>query len=201
MISAKSVDFNRVSAAADVVGDAVGVEKRFWFVAVVNHNSEKSVQERLARMGIESYVAKQEVLRIWKNGRKSKVDKVVIPSRVFVKCTEKERRKIVALPFINRFMTDKASASVSGTTKPMAVIPQHEIDTLRFMLGQSDIPISFEEVPLNVSDKVMVVRGSLKGIQGEVLQVLDSKSDVVVRIGMLGSAKMIIDTVDLELVK
>lgn len=199
MMSAKNVGCNGFASATDVVGDAVGLNKSVWFVAVVNHNSEKSVQERLARLGFESYVAKQEELRIWKNGRKTKVDKVVIPARVFVKCTEKERRQIVAMPFINRFMTDRASYSATRASGHVAVIPQGQIDTLRFMLGQSDIPISFVDTPLSVSDKVMVARGTLKGVEGEVIRVIDGKSDVVVRIGMLGSAKMIIDTVDLEL--
>ncbi|MDE7410017.1 MAG: UpxY family transcription antiterminator, partial [Muribaculaceae bacterium] len=88
------------------VGDAVGVESRKWFVAIVNHNTEKAVQERLDGLGYETYVAKQTVVRIWKNGRKAKVDKVIIPSLVFVKCTQKERHEIVSLPYIKRFMTD-----------------------------------------------------------------------------------------------
>ena len=105
-----------------------------------------------------------------KNGRKAKVDKVVIPSVVFVKCTEKERKSIVSLPFINRFMVNRALASVNGLHKPLVTIPQKQIDTLRFMLGQSDIPVNFVETPFRQHDKVVVVRGNLKGVEGEVIQ-------------------------------
>ncbi len=196
-----NADMECVAPVPAGVGDAVGVDSRKWYVAVVNNNSEKKVQECLEKMHYEAYVARQQVLKIWKNNRKVKVDKVVIPSKVFIRCTELERKEIVALSFIKRFLTDKARTSVNGLTKPLAVIPQSQIDTMRFMLGQSDIPITFVETPLRRHDRVMVVRGHLKGIEGEVVQTCDGKSEVIVRIELLGSAKMTIDTVNLQLVK
>lgn len=57
-------DSKEVTSVLNNVGDAVGVEKRLWYVAIVNNNHEKSVQERLERLGHESYVAKQRVVRI-----------------------------------------------------------------------------------------------------------------------------------------
>ena len=84
-------------------------------------------------------VATQEELHVWKNGRRKKIDRVVIPSVVFVKCDESTRRKIVAYPFICRFMVNRSAES--GTlNKPVAVIPDQQISRLRFMLGQSEIP-------------------------------------------------------------
>lgn len=183
------------------VGDAVGVADRKWYVAIVNNNTEKAVQERLGKLHYESYVAKQTVVRVWKNGRKTKIDKVLLPSIVFVKCTEKERREVVALPYINRFMTNKAGASVNGGATPLAVISQSQIDTLRFMLHQSDIPVTFVDAPYKVSDKIVVIRGSLKGLEGEVLQTFDGKSDLIVRIDILGSAKISINSIDVEPVR
>lgn len=196
-----NADTESVATVPHGVGDAVGVEPPRWYVAVVKSNTEKAVQERLERMGYEAYVAKQMVLRVWKNGRKAKVDKVVIPSFVFVKCTEKERKSIVALPFINRFLTNKAGTSADGLTKPLATIPQEQIDTLRFMLGQSDIPVAFVDTPFRKHDKVVVIRGNLKGLAGEILHATDGKSEVVVRIDILGSAKMTIDNVNLQKVR
>ncbi len=149
-------------------------------------------------MGYVSYVAKQNVIRVWKNGRKSKVDKVVIPSLVFIYCTEKERREIVTYPFINRFMTDKAATTLPGGSKPLAVIPQQQIDTLRFMLGQSDVLVAFVETQFKVHDNVTVIRGALSGIKGEVINVEDGKCNVLVSIGIIGTAKVTIDSINLE---
>lgn len=184
--------------ATQGVGDAEGVADRKWFVAIVNNNTEKAAQERLEKQGYETYVAKQEVTRIWKNGRKRKVDKVLLPTLVFIKCTERERKEIVTLPYINRFMTNKAGASTTSATKPLATIPQKEIETMRFMLGQSDIPVTFVETPYKINDRVVIVRGSLRGLEGEVVGTIDGKSHIVVRIDILGTAKVAIDPVNLQ---
>lgn len=190
-----------VAAAPPGAGAAGGADSRKWFVAIVNNNTEKAVQERLERLCYETYVAKQTVVRVWKNGRKAKIDKVVIPSMVFIRCTEKERREIVTLPFVNRFLTDKAAETAKGVSKPLAVIPQEQIDLLRFMLGQSNIPVTLVDTPLKIEDKVVIVRGDLKGIEGEVIQVKEDKSEVVVRLDLLCSAKIAIDSADLERIK
>lgn len=195
-----SVNSNIMSMATGAlrVGDVVDMSDRKWYVAIVNNNTEKSVQSRLSKMNYESYVASQTVTRIWKNGRKAKVDKVLLPSIVFVKCTEKERREVVALPYINRFMTNKAGASVNGGATPLAVIEQSQIDTLRFMLHQSDIPVAFIDSPYKVNDKIVVIRGSLKGLEGEVLRTFDGKRELIVRIDILGSARISINSIDVE---
>ncbi|MDE5749331.1 MAG: UpxY family transcription antiterminator [Duncaniella sp.] len=194
-------DNKGVATVPHGVGGAEGVGKREWFVAIVNNNTEKASQKQLDEMGYETYVAKQLVMRVWKNGRKAKVDKVIIPSVIFIKCTEEERRRVVTLPFVKRFMTNKARTSTEGLNKPIATIPQKQIDTLRFMLGQSDIPVDFVETPIRVHDKVIVTRGNLKGMEGEVIQTEDGKSEVIVRIDLLGSAKLSIDTINLEIQK
>ena len=196
-----STDAEHVTTARPDAGGAVGVATRQWFVAIVKNNTEKSAEERLGRLGHETYVARQQVLRVWKNGRKAKVDKVLIPAMVFVKCTEAERKEIVALPFISRFMTNKAAASADSPTKPLAVIPQEQIDTLKFMLGQSDIPVTMVAAPYKVRDRVVVVRGNLRGLEGEVVQTADGKSDLIIRVDLLGCAQVTINALDLEPLK
>lgn len=183
------------------VGDAVGVENRKWYVAIVNNNTEKAVQDRLTKLGYETYVAKQKVIRVWKNGKKARVDKVLLQTLVFIKCTETERKEVVTLPYINRFMTNRTCASTNSSTKPLAVIPQKEIDTLRFMLGQSDVPVSLIDTPYKINDRITVIRGSLKGLEGEVVESENGKSEIIVKIDILGCARVVIDTTDIEPVK
>ena len=194
----QATDNTVVTAVPSGVGDAVGVQDRKWFVAIVNNNTERSVEEKLSKSGYETYVAKQKVIRVWKNGKKAKVDKVLLPSVVFIKCTERERREIVTLPYINRLMTNKARTSSKTTTKPIATVSQREIDTLRFMLGQSDVPVTFTDARYKVSDKIVIVRGSLRGLEGEVVGTTDSQSEIIVRIDILGCARVEINTTDIE---
>ena len=196
-----NIDSHEVSTATDVVDDAVGVAKSYWFVAIVNHNSEKQSSEKLSKMGIVNYLPTQIEIRMWRNGRKSKVDKIVIPSTLFINCTEQTRKEIVNLPFIFRFMTNKAGSIKGSSNKPLALIPDAEIERLKFMLGQSDIPVEITERPFKTGDKVRVIRGNLAGLEGEVLDLKHAKSDLIVGLNFFGCAKLSIETVNLEIIK
>lgn len=171
-----------------------------WFVAIVNNRSEKMTAEKLGKMGIETYVPVQTVFKVWKNGRKAKVDKIAIPAVVFVHCTEQERREIVKMPFIFRFMTNKAASAPSGG-RSLAVVSDGEIGRLRFMLGQSDVPVTITDRPYEVGDRVRVIRGSLAGLEGEVFGLKPGKSELVVLLENFGCAKLEIDTLNIELLK
>ena len=190
-------DSTVVASVPSGVDDAVGVEKSGWFVAIVNNRAEKAAKQRLDKMGYDSYVATQTVMRLWNNGRRAKVERVVIPSTVFIRCTEKERRHIVTLPFINRFMTNKAGGDSDASRKPLAIIPDSQIALLRFMLGNSDTPVTISQA-YRKGDRVRVIRGSLCGLEGEVIRLGEGRSELIVCIDMLGCACLEVDPVNLE---
>lgn len=192
---------NSVVTVPSGVGSAVGVAKSNWFVAVVKNNTEKAVLERMLKLGYECYVPIQKEIRIWRNGKRAIVDRVVIPSLVFIHCTEAVRRDVVSLPFIIRFLTNRAGSSPEGLNKPLAIIPDGQIRTLQFMVGNSDTPVTFTPCIYRQGDKIRVIRGNLKGLEGEVQVVDERHSELSVVIGLLGSAKLTIDTVDVELIK
>lgn len=200
-MSADGQSSNNVASVTNVVDDAVGLGKSYWFVAIVNHNSEKQVSAKLTKMGVINYLPTQTEIRVWKNGRKSKVDRIVIPSTVFVYCTEQIRKEIVRLPFIFRFMTNKAGESKHSANKPLAIISDNEIERLKFMLGQSDISVRITEKPFKTGDKVRVIRGNLAGLEGEVLDMRNAKSELIVSLDFLGCARLSIETVNLEIIK
>jgi len=193
---------NSVAPVTDVVDDAVGVGKSCWFVAIVNHNCEKQASDKLTKMGVTNYLPTQTEIRVWRNGRKSKVNRIVIPSSIFVYCTEQRRKEIVGLPFIFRFMTNKAGVSKDSANKPLAIIPDSEIQRLKFMLGQSDIAVEITEKPFKTGDKVRVIRGNLAGLEGEVMDMKNAKSELIVALDYFGcAARLTIDTVNLEIIK
>lgn len=179
------------------VDGAVGVPERKWFVAIVNSRHEKAVGDNLKALSVESYVATQKELRVWRNGKRKMVDRVVIPSVVFVKCNEAERREIVRLPYVNRFMVNR-SANSGGLNKPVAVISQAEIDKLKFMLGQSDYPVEFVPTIYRVNDTVRVIRGNLRGLEGEIREASDGTHTLVISLSLLGGALVHIDPKDVE---
>ncbi|MDE6007409.1 MAG: UpxY family transcription antiterminator [Muribaculaceae bacterium] len=186
----------------NVTDGAVGVPK--WFVAIVNHNAEKSVAERLNNIGFQTYVATQTHLRLSPSGRKRKVEKVMISSFVFIRCSETDRRKIVTLPYINRFLVDRARAK-DGLAAPPAIIPQKEIDTLRFMLGQTEFPVTLTRTEYRPGDRVQVIRGALRGLRGEIISDSSTRrtrpsdsAELIIRLDILGTARVAIQPQNLS---
>ncbi len=126
------------------VDRAGGVPTPRWHVAIVNHNAEHTIARTIAARGIPTYVASQPQLRIWRDGRRHHIDHVVIPSTIFIHCTEPQRRTLLqTTPGLHRFLIDRATA-----TRPRpATIPDQQIQRLRFMLGATDTPVEFIRPP------------------------------------------------------
>lgn len=180
------------------VGDAVGVPNRKWYVAIVGNNTEKVCAEKLKKAGYTYYLPTQEEVKIWKNGKKAKTDKVLIPAKIFVHCTEKERKEIVSLPFIKKFMTNVMRRKDEFGKNPLAIIPNHQIETLKFILGHSDTPVNISQEMLRTGDRVRVVRGKLKGIEGSIEIVDTNHGNLVITLDCFGYARLHIDLVNVE---
>lgn len=171
---------------------AAGVSAR-WYVAIVNHNSERKCADKIQALGYDTYVAVQSEHRLWRNGRRKVVERVLIPCTVFVRCTEQQRRTLVELPYIFRFMTNKAISSGSR----IAVIPAYQIAQLRFMLGQTDTPVTIDG-DYRRGDRVRVIRGPLRSLEGQVISDADGQSTLLVRLDYFGCARLTISPTDLE---
>lgn len=188
-------DTGCVTAVPSGVGGAVGVSGRHWYVAIVRNNTEKAVSGRLAVAGYECYLPTQEEFRVWRDGRRRKIERVVIPGVIFIRCSERERREAVRLPYIHRFMTDRACQVPGRAGHPLAVIPDSQIQTLRFMLGNAASPVTVS-AEYRRGDRVRVVRGGLRGLEGEILKGCDGGSELIVRIDIFGCARLTIDRGD-----
>ncbi|GEM_PF-46008 len=204
----KETDMNALPNAAvspvtttQKVDDAVGVQKRCWFVAIVNNKTERQCAKKLEKLGYECYVPTQKETHVWRTGVKKIIERVVLPSMIFIHTTEAERKHhIVALPYINRFMTNRAGSKGKFGKYPIAVIPDDQIQRLKFILGHTDAPIEFEQTTFSLGDKVRVIRGSLAGAEGYIIECFDA-TYFAIRVGFLGVAKVRISHKDLELIK
>lgn len=182
---------------ANVVDNAVGVTERKWFVGIVKRNTEKAAADKLTAKGIENYVAIQRENRIWRNGRKAEIDRVVINTIVFVKVTEKERMQVLNDGIINRFMINPAAPTNRFGRRQPATVRDEEIETLRFMLYNSDSKVDFTAEPLMPGEKIRVVRGTLKGFEGNVIE-QNGANYVCVALDMLGYAMTQISLEDIQ---
>ena len=150
-------------ATAVTAGDAVGlppphVPRRRWYIAIVGNNSEKLCGQRLLKLfaewqkygkDCEVYVPIQRVLRrLGDSGRRTYVERVVLPTYVFVRCTEAERRRDIAyLPFVKRFFVNIAGAPVNGH-RPVATIPDAQMACLRRMIEGASLPVTVSDRPV-----------------------------------------------------
>ena len=174
---ASSSDF-RNGPIVTVTTDREAHPKR-WVAVLVQMCMEKKVGERLTKLGVENYVPTQTEIRQWSD-RKKKVERVVIPMVVFVHTDEKTERSLRMQSFIRKILTYPGQTAA-------AVIPDDQIERLKFMLKQSDSPVEMMEQHLQVGDKVQIVRGALKGLEGEFFKSVD-KSVVAIHIEALGYA-------------
>lgn len=187
-----------VVPAANVAGNAGGVPQKHWFVAKLRrNNTEKATEKTVNKLGIETYIASQQETRIWKNGKRAKIDRIIIPSTLFIRCTEKERRMLVTLPQISHFLTNRAAKPDNGLNAPIATVSEHELENLRFMLGASDVNVSFTTNYIK-GQEVKVVRGPLKGLIGIIARDSDNTNRLFISASILGSASIQIEPLDVE---
>ena len=166
---------------------------KHWVAALVQMCTEKKVGDRLTKLGIENYVPTQTEIHQWSD-RKKKVERVVIPMVVFVHADEAVESILRMQSFIRKILT------YPGQTVA-AVIPDDQIDRLKFMLKQADSPVELREQHLQVGDRVRIVRGALQGLEGELCKSVTEKSMVAIRIDGLGYACVSVSVGELERIK
>lgn len=152
---------------------------RKWYVAYVRLFHERKTAEKLATMGIESFVPVREEIHQWSQ-RKKKVMRVLIPQMIFIHATQQERMEALTLPSISRYMV------LRGEHVP-AVIPDAQMKQFMFMVDYSEETIELFTSPLEPGQAVKVIKGPLAGLEGELMEI-DGKSKVVVRLDLLGCA-------------
>ena len=152
-----------------------------WLVAYVRLHHEKKTAERLTAMNIENFLPVQEEIRQW-TYRKKKIKRVVIPMMIFVHVDAAERSQVLTLSAISRYMV------LHGEHTP-AVIPDEQMERFKFMLDYSDEAVEMCTEPLAPGELIRVVKGPLKGLEGELVE-MDGKAKVVVRLDLLGCEEM-----------
>ena len=173
---------------AIVADDAEGIPR--WYVAYVGTRAEKAVRDRLISLGYEAYAATQWEIRVWRNGRKKKIERPVITQYVFIRLTERQRAVVVAMPEIHYFLVNKAGATNEYGRHLPAVIPDSQIQMLQRMLGQSESAVRFATSGFAVGDTVRVL-GWGDNLEGHVVRIPgDHARYVGIRIDQLGCAYM-----------
>ena len=163
-----------------------------WVAALVQMNCEKKVATKLDKMGIANYVPVQQEEHQWSD-RKKKIDRIVIPMVVFVRLAQDEEDDFRRLSFILKFIT------YPGSKELATPIPDEQIEKLKFLLHNADAKVSIVE-NLKVGDRVRLVRGPMKGLEGELSYIEENKPIVAIRIDGLGYACVSVEKINLEVI-
>ncbi len=153
---------------------------KHWIAALVQMNTEKKVSTQLNKLGFENYVPTQTEIHHWSD-RKKKIDRIIIPMVVFVFLNAEEEVQLKKYSFIYKIL------SYPGQKKA-AIIPNEQIERLKFMLKNADSKVELNDKLFEVGGKVQIVRGPLKNLEGELCYFNSNKPMVAIRIECLGYA-------------
>ena len=163
---------------------------KYWVAALVKINTEKKVAERLSKLGYHSYVPTQTEIHQWSD-RKKKIERIVIPMIIFVLVDKEEENNLRKNSFIYKFI------SYPGQVEA-AVIPNEQIENLKFMLHNADSSVEFSDCPYEIGEEIEIVRGPLKGLYGELCYTEKGRPMVGIYIKLLGYSYVSVDIKDVR---
>ena len=143
-----------------------------WFAARTRCGAELTVAGRLEKLGVESFLP--TVKHSHTRGR-STYERALIPSLVFLRTTKERACELAnreAVPV--KYLIDPA-------TRTLMVVPDKQMDDFRRVLDLSTDEGGLIDRPLELGDRVRVVKGVLAGVEGFVLE-FRGRTYVVVRL-------------------
>ncbi|MDA3879765.1 MAG: UpxY family transcription antiterminator [Prolixibacteraceae bacterium] len=147
------------------------MNKKCWHAVYVKSRTEKKVQLELDYQGVEVYLPLQKKLRQWSD-RKKWVDFPLISGYLFVHITRFDYDRVLQTNGVVSYVR------FGGTA---AVIPDEQIELIKRLLHdyEEEIEVTFNY--FSKGDKVEIIGGPLKGINGELIQ-LKGKNKVALQI-------------------
>ena len=163
---------------------------KYWTAVLVQMCTEQKVSAKLSKLGITNYVPSQMEIHQWSD-RKKKIEKIVIPMIVFVWVDKEKEKNLRNYSFIYKFI------SYPGQ-KEAAIIPDEQIEKLKFMLNHADSNVEVSDSVYEVGEEVEIVRGPLKGFSGKLCYFEKGKPKVGMYIELLGYACVSVNINDIK---
>ncbi len=150
-----------------------------WFAVYTNPRSEKKAHALLLEKGIDAYLPLQRTLKQWSD-RKKWVEEPLFRSYLFVNIPPDRYFDVLNTNGVVRYITFEGKA---------VPVPSQQIEAVRMFLesGETGVEDSGRYLP---GQPVEVVKGPLKGLSGELVQ-LSGRHKVRVEIGAVGQSIMV----------
>ena len=129
--------------------------KKNWYAIYTKPRWEKKLAARLDEKGIENYLPLVKTLKIWSD-RKKWVQEPLFKSYLFVRVDMKE--------YIPALQTLGAVKYVSFENKAVS-IPPLQIEAVKTFVESGEDFLT--DIPdIKIGDRVLIIRGSLMGLEG-----------------------------------
>jgi len=129
-----------------------------WYVLYTAAKAEKQVRQRLANVGIETFLPLHKTKRKWSD-RVKVIEEPLFRSYIFVRCPEHKLRELLNVYGVARI--------VYYLRKP-AVVRDNEIEAIREFLQMAE-----NKELITSGDEVEIICGLLENKSGKVLSVND----------------------------
>jgi transcription antitermination factor NusG len=131
-----------------------------WYAVYTRSRFEKKLLWELTERSIEVFLPMREIISRWKD-RKKKIWVPLFPGYIFINQVNnpENRYRVLNLPGAVRFV------SINGRAEP---VPEYQIQAVRRFLEAN---IALDPYPyIQVGQRVEIIAGPLKGIQGILVQ-------------------------------
>ena len=132
-----------------------------WFAARTRYGQELGIRDRLEKAGVEHFIP---TVRVRKSRGKGLTERPAVTNLVFLRATKAEACALAnekGLPV--RYIIDCA-------TRTLLVVPDKQMEDFRRVMDLGIGKGGLVDRPLALGDRVTVVKGPLKGVQGHVLE-------------------------------
>lgn len=163
-----------------------------WYVVIVRQRNELVSRRILDGMKnldfqLETYVAAQKLLSFSTRNPRKVIERVVIPSKIFIRVDEQHRQEVLKLcPYLSGYMTDPSLNLTANGFRKFARVADSEIRTLRKILELVDAPVEYFDAQPKRGDKIQVLTGQFHGLKGVVCEE-GGKKRVTVILDKLGT--------------
>ena len=150
--------------------------EKSWYALYTRSRAEKQINELLIRAGFDTYLPLQKVLKQWSD-RKKWVEVPLFRSYIFVHVSPSEYYGVLNTPGAVRYISFEGKA---------VAIPPQQIEAIRQFVDTGQL---LPDVELSIIPGTMVeiIAGPMKGISGELLEILGKKK-VRIEIDGLGQS-------------
>jgi len=154
-----------------------------WFAARVRRNQERLIKTKLEQLGVENYVPFRKEVRKRKD-RRVEIWMPVIPNIVFIYTDFRTGMSIA-----NDYGL-KVSYMKAMDGKGLLVVPQKQMDDFR-LICESGFECILEET-FEKGDRVQVMDGCLKGVEGELISSNRDNSKMLVKLEGIATFKLVV---------